>query len=353
MRILVINAPGELCRELQQRSNLTSDLQILIAAPSNPLVPGDGFTKFVPFSSRRKIDLKAIRSLRRTIQEFQPDVVHSFLPRSLAQTVLACTGLRKRPRIVSFYGITRVPSWKEPADWITYLSSKVSMHACESQAVKQALMQGGVPEHKCEVVYNCVDGVSSASVRQQLRTQFDIPQNAFVIGSVATIRPIKGIDVLMRALIRNADLPNTYTLIAGPVDDPVVAKLAQDERISSRVKLLGYTPNAVSIMQAMDVFVMPSRKEGLCRALLEAMGQSVCPIVSDAGGMKEIVRNGIDGIVFPSEDDLALSKAIAHLQANPALMAQFGASALARVKDMCAPQVVGERVLKLYERLAA
>ena len=353
MRVLAINAPGALARDLQHRANTTDEMQLLIADARNPLASGLGHDQFVPFSSRRKVDLGAISVLRKTIRHFQPDIVHSFLPRALSQTVLATLGMKKRPTIVSFYGITRVPSWREPADWITYLSPRVSVHACESHAVRNALMKGGVSENKCEVVYNCVEKVGLSLTRGELLAKYGIREDAFLVGTVATIRPVKGIDVLLRALVECSDIPNLVAIIAGPVEDPAAATLANDPRLKGRIRMLGYTNNAAALMKGMDLFVMPSRKEGLCRALLEAMGQGVCPLVSDAGGMKELVRNEIDGIVFPSEDTVALASAIRRLHATPQQSSVFGESALKRVQSMCSPQVVGERVFKLYQRLAA
>lgn len=353
MRVLVVNAPGALARYLQQRANTSEDIKLLTADAKNPLLEGAGHDQFVTFSSRRKVDFSAIAALRKTIRDFQPDIVHSFLPRALSQTVLATFGLRKRPKMVSFYGITRVPSWREPADWISYLSPRVSMHACESNAVKDALMKGGIKESKCEVIYNCVDPAAQTLTRRELLAKYQFPHDAFVVGTVATIRPVKGIDILFRALIECSHMENLVAIIAGPLQDSTAAALANDPRLKGRIRMLGYTNNASAIMQGMDLFVMPSRKEGLCRALLEAMGQSVCPIVSDAGGMKEVVRDGIDGVVFPSEDFMALASAIQRLHAAPEQISTFGQSALERVQSMCAPHVVGERVVKMYQRLAA
>ena len=353
MRVLVVNAPRALARDLHQRDNATEGITLLLADASNPLPVGDGLDQFVTFSSRRKVDLAAIGALRKIIREFQPDIIHSFLPRSLSQTVLATIGLRKQPKIVSFYGITRIPSWREPADWITYLSPKVSMHACESNAVKAALVQGGVKESKCEVIYNCVEKTMHTLTRRELLAKYQIPESAFVVGTVATIRPVKGIDVLLRALIECSDIGNLVAIIAGPLQDSTAAALSNDPRLQGRIRMLGYTDNASSLMKGMDLFVMPSRKEGLCRALLEAMGQGICPIVSDAGGMKEVVRNGVDGIVFPTEDFVALASVIRQLHSTPKQIACFGSSAYERVQSMCAPNVVGDRVIKMYRRLAA
>ena len=158
---------------------------------------------------------------------------------------------------------------------------------------------------------------------------------------------------MIHALIECSHIPNLVAIIAGPMQDPRAASLVDDPRLQGRIRMLGFTRNASEIMRGMDLFVMPSRKEGLCRALLEAMAQRVCPIVSDAGGMKELVRNGVDGIVFPSEDFRGLASAIQNLHTTPEKISMFGESASMRVESMCSPHVVGERVIKMYQRLAA
>lgn len=353
MRVLVINAPGVLARELQNRANAGDDFQLMIACAANPFGQVTGSSDFSFFVSRRKVDLGAIARLRKLIRDFQPDIVHSFLPRSLSQTVIATIGLRKQPKIVSFYGITRVPSWFDPSDWITFLCSKVAMHSCESNAVKDALKQAGVKESKCEVIYNCVDKVHHSLSKEQLLAKYDFPANSFVIGTVASVRHVKGIDILLRALIECAHIPDWVGIIAGPIQDPTVAKLAEHPQLKDRIRWLGYVSNAPTIMKGMDLFVMPSRREGLCRALIEAMGQGVCTIVSDAGGMKEVVRDGVDGVVFPSEDFKSLAAIIQRLHAAPELISKYGHSAMQRAEAMCSPKVVGERVVKMYERLLA
>ena len=207
-------------------------------------------------------------------------------------------------------------------------------------------------ENRCEVIYNCVEKTSHSLSKEELLRKYDCPRNAIVIGTVASIRPVKGIDIMLRALIECSHIPNWISIIVGSVQDPTVAKLAEHPRLQGRIRWLGYMDNADKIMNCMDLFIMPSRREGLCRALLEAMGQGVCPIVSDAGGMKEVVRDGVDGVVFPSEDSTSLAAKIQYLVSNPGQMSSYGHSAMQRVEAMCSPQVVGERIVKMYQRLS-
>ena len=99
------------------------------------------------------------------------------------------------------------------------------------------------------------------------------------------------------------------------------------------------------------MFVMPSRREALCRALLEAMSQGVCPIVSDAGGMKEVVRHGRDGLVVPREDAEALAAAIRALYEDRSRLEAYAASAQRRCTEEFCPKKMAERTLKLYHRV--
>lgn len=349
MRLLIIHGPDELARELQRQTELTSDFKLLVAGRKNPLRDnlGDAIFEFLP--CRSKFDLPAIRQLRSTIFRFSPDVVHAFEPRSLAQTVLATMGMGRKPKIVSFYGITRPPMWSDPSNWFTFLSRNVALHACESNAVKAALQKAGIRQERCHVIYNCVSVPDRVLSRDQLLQELNIPQDAFVVGTVATIRPVKGIDILLRAMMECHGIPNLYAVMVGNLEDPEVERLRKDERIRERVRWLGYIQNGSSFVPAMDLFVMPSRKEGLCRALLEAMGQAACPVVSDAGGMKEIVRDKIDGVVFPSEDYQALALVIQDLRNSPEIVDRYGASAQDRMNTMCSPSAVRERVMRLYE----
>ena len=73
-------------------------------------------------------------------------------------------------------------------------------------------------------------------------------------------------------------------------------------------------------------------------------------MVSDAGGMKEIVRDRVDGVVFPKEDHRMLAGVIRQLYHDRKLLGQFGASAGQRVAAMCSPEQMRDRVLQMYDK---
>ncbi len=351
MRLLLVNVLPDLVRAIAQR---VDDVTILTGPSLQSQHEGlPASCRVIPFATRAKVDPAAVLTLRRIIRDVQPDILHAFPPRSLAAAVLATIALPRSPRLVSYRGIAHTPSWLDPSDLLTFLWPKVALHCCESNACADHLVEAGVPRSKCETIYNCVRQQPPPFSRQQLLERFNIPLQAFVVGTIATIRPVKGTDILLEAATRCVDLPDIYWLLIGPVRDAKVEKLARAPLFGDRLRMAGPIPAAGVLANVFDLFVMPSRQEALCKALLEAMSQGACPVVSDAGGMKELVRNGIDGVVVPRENVQALAAAIRLLHADRERVQRYADSARRRVEEMCSPEVMADRVLQVYARLMA
>jgi glycosyltransferase involved in cell wall biosynthesis len=312
----------------------------------------EGITcRMLPFSTRAKLDPWAIAAVHRAIREVAPDIVHSFTSRGMANAVLATYGLRNAPGLVSFRGAASVTSRHDWGFRLAYANPRIGGHACASDAVRQAMIESGISPEKCMTTYNCICTEGLERPGRPALAEWGIPADAFVVGTVAVIRPVKGIDVLLKAALECAGMENVYWVLIGPLHDSAVARLAGDNRIKDRVRLTGLRRDAKALMSGMDLFVMPSRAEGLCLALMEAMAQGVCPVVSDAGGMKEVVRHGVDGLVVPREDVPALAGAIRLLYADRQKVAAFSESSRNRITETFTPARVADRTLALYHRV--
>ena len=182
------------------------------------------------------------------IATLQPDIVHAFYGHALAHVVLAATGLRNRPRIVSFRGITSRLSRLNAADWISYSHPLVDAHACESEAVCQSLIASGIDANRCWVTYNSMRMAPTRRPGLAALQQFGIPESAFVIGTMATMRRVKGIDILLRAAAQCADLKDMYLLLFGRVVDPEIRNLATNPLIGDRVRLVGHRADLWSLL---------------------------------------------------------------------------------------------------------
>lgn len=303
----------------------------------------------LPYSRRSKIDVRSIAQVRDAVQRIRPDVVHAFYPRPLAHAVLAATSLGRRAApIVSYRGVTSSLRRYSPDQWITYLSPRVAAHACESAAVADSLKSAGVAADACHVVHNCLGAAPELLSRSDARRTLGLQEDAFVVMMVANMRAVKGADLLLRAAIESKHLAGLKVVLVGRVLDPEVEQLADDERLQNIVHLAGYQTQASRLLPAADLFVMPSRAEALSVALLEAMNSGRCPVVSDAGGMKEAVRNGVDGVVFPSGDHLALASELQKLHADREQVAAFGSSAQQRVITHFSGEAVADRLVMMY-----
>lgn len=351
MKILLVHAPPLLVEELGRRGH---DLAVAHSPWHFRELP-DGMDRgcFVPFAGTAKTDPRAIWAMARIIRTHRPDIVHAFTPRTLAHVVLATMWTRLPPAILSFRGITAVPQRTDLASHVTFLSRRVARHACESEAVAAGLVAGGVPRDRCSVVYNCVHRDAIAAVDPaEVRRRFGIPAGAFLVGSIADVRPVKGIDILLRSVLSSTGPSDAHVLIVGRIRDAAVERLCRDPRWRGRLHLAGHIPGAAGLAAALDVFVMPSRAEGLSRALLEAMSQGTCPVVSDAGGMKELVRHEQEGLVFPREGVRELAAALARLRDDRDLTARLGRDARLRVADMCSPGAMAARIEACHRMVA-
>jgi glycosyltransferase involved in cell wall biosynthesis len=350
MRILLVNAKPTLADALAAHSDV--DVELLWPRRHHfQDIPPPATIQPRFYGGGGKLSPSAIWHLRAIIQRIQPDVVHAFYGRALAHTVLAATAMRHRPKIVTFRGVSSPLSRLDAGDWLTYRHPLVDAHACESEAVRQALITSGMDADSCFVTFNCMHMQPTQRPGRAGLAQFGIPAGAFVVGTIAAMRRVKGIDILLQAAARCGKPHNIYWILFGQVIDPAIRVLADDLRIRDRVRLVGHRPDASELISGADVFVMPSRAEALCQALVEAMYQRVCPIVSSAGGMKEVVRHERDGLVFPVESVDGLALAIQLLHADRHRLEAYAASAHERVLESFSPDKMAERCLSIYCRL--
>lgn len=351
MNVLTIHAPALLVEALGRRSSTrVVALSREAATPATSEVT-PGVIARERFQARCKLDLAAVRQLRRAIEQWRPDLLHANCSRGLAAAVLATLGMRRRPRIVSQRGVTSYPTLWDPSNWLTFRSPRVDGHGCVSGAVRAALIRAGTPPRRCVVTYLPLPAPAAvdADTVSELRARFGIPPDAFVVGSIANFRRVKGGDLILTAAGALRDLRHVYWVLIGRVLDRRLERLAADPEVAPRVRLPGFQPQADRLAPLFDVFVMASRSEGLCMALLEAMLQGVCPVVTAVGGMKEVVRDGQDGLLVPAEDPAALAAAIRRLHNDPQLRDRLAASARSRAREIADPERVADRTMQLYQ----
>jgi glycosyltransferase involved in cell wall biosynthesis len=176
------------------------------------------------------------------------------------------------------------------------------------------------------------------------------PPSAPRLAAVGRLIPIKGFDVLLQAFERaRADVPALTLEIAGagPLEEELRA-VAPDG-----VTLLGRVTPIAEVYERNAIVVVPSRGEGFGMVALEAAERGRAAIVSDVGGLPEIVEDGRTGVVVSAEDPGALAESIVALVREPSRVAAFGAAARQRALDQFTSSAATEGVARVYrEELA-
>ena len=279
---------------------------------------------------RSKFDWDTVRYLRTRLHGERFDVVYALTARALTTVLWATRGTSQR--VVTYRGTVGHLSRLDPSSYLGFLNPRIDRIICVSKAVERYLLQKKVPADRLVTIYKGHDPAWYAGGGAIDLQEFGIPNGAPVVGCTANMRPVKGVDVLLRAFGGIKDRSAAHLLLIGEVRDRKLTRLGEALGIGDRVHFTGYRPDAPRIVRSCTAFVMPSRaREGLPKAVIEAMSQGVPPIVTAVGGMPELVEDGRSGLVVPPSDPRALGNAIERLMNDRELQKSLGAGARTRI----------------------
>ncbi|MFH1681445.1 MAG: glycosyltransferase family 4 protein, partial [Candidatus Eisenbacteria bacterium] len=176
-----------------------------------------------------------------------------------------------------------------------------------SESTAKELEAGGVPPGRIRVIHNAVDHEAC----------FPDPNVSRVKGRVAylgRVKRYKGIDFLLRALARvREEIPRAHLAVVGQGDDmPRLQRITRELRLEEHVAFTGFvdTETKVRHLREAEVVVTPSPKEGWGVTTIEANACGTPVIASDAPGLRDAVRDGVTGLLFPYGDVGALAGSI-------------------------------------------
>jgi glycosyltransferase involved in cell wall biosynthesis len=310
-----------------------------------PLIAGG--INVTKLNIRHRLDLKAVGKLRSFIKQRQPDIIYA--PRNSAlSTALMATRGNLCP-VLGYRGTTGHLKRIDPASQITYFHRRLRGIVCVSEAVRRYLISKKIDPETLHTIHKGHRLEWYDYDKREDFSEFGIPANAIVVGFTGNIRPVKGVDVLLKSLASIPAELNVHILLAGEVRDPKISKLAEQPEIAARAHFIGYRSDAPILAGSCDLFVMPSvEREGLPRAVIEAMAQKVPAVVSDVGGMPELVENKVSGLVVPPRNPTALAKAITALATDKNQRNLMGIAARQRIATAFNVDRTIEKIEKLF-----
>ncbi|MFC1478322.1 glycosyltransferase family 4 protein [Candidatus Margulisiibacteriota bacterium] len=213
-------------------------------------------------------------------------------------------------------------------------------------------------EEKSVAIFNGIDAEAIISLdidRSAKKRELGIPEGAeYIIGTVARLRPEKGVLYFLRAIpVVLQRYPNAYFLVAGDGEQrKEFEDLVQEFSIANRVGFLGNRDDVPEILKVLDIFVFPSLWEGLPIAPLEAMVAGVPVVATDVSGNKDVIGyDNENGLLVPPEAPEAIAEAVIRLLADKSLANKLAASALQRVRENFMVWQMAGKTIKIYRQL--
>lgn len=317
-------------------------------------VPGGQRNMYVNRAKRSGDYLRIPVRFTRALRAERPDIVQSFLIYDNTVARLAGLVCHDTTIVTGARGLRHItnPGLRVIDRVLLPLSDYI---VANSEAGADFYHRWGVSRDRLAVVYNGrdLDTYRSAS-SEGLRAEFDIPEDAPVIGNVGRLVERKGQHDLLDAwptIIANH--PDTHCLLVGdgPERSAIEARVAGLDR-SEAVHVIGTRDDIPEILAMLDLFVFPSHYEGLPGAMIEAMAAGLPIVATAVDGITELITDGDSGTLVPPKDPPAIANAVCSMLSNPQNARTYGNAARAVAYETFSLDAMIQNFEQFYERIS-
>ena len=360
--------------EAMNKAGMNTTVICAEGAPLHEILPAE--TDFVPIEFRRVLspvaDLKAFWQLYKVFRNRKFDIVQYSTPKASLLGAIAAFAAQVPVRIYILWGLYYVGQTglkkcicKLFEKLICRLSTNIVPIAHEM--VDFAEREGLCKRSKCEVMLNgsaCgvdlekFDPKKWLEERSRIRDEYHIPERGIVIGVIARLTGDKGINELIKAFVEIAEeIRYVYLLIVGGPEEKDKLRPDVDAMIEThpRVCAVGWQENPVPYYMAMDIFCLPTYREGFGKVNLEAQAMGLPVVSTNVIGPRESVADGETGFLVEPRNFKVLVEPLRKLVLDSDLRKNMGQKGRKRVEQMfdCKDVIraVVEHRLKLLSRI--
>lgn len=335
--------------------------------PDVPFLEANGIRHIPLVGSTRGFDLKgdlrAAWSFAQIVRRERPDVVHTHNPKPGIYGRLLGRLLRVPIVVNTVHGL-----YATPDDGLARRAVVYSMEAVASRFSHLELVQNIedvelmtstplAPSHKVRFLGNGIDlgrfssrtGIDRTAVRREL----GLEEDDVVIGSVGRLVAEKGFVELLEA---SASLGARHKLVIVGPDDPEKADALQPELIQQAkdrgVLFLGQRNDIPQLLTSFDVFVLASHREGFPRAAMEAAASGLPLVATDIRGCRQVIEEGVNGLLVPRRDPRALCEALRRLVGDAQLRQRMGEAGRSKAEAEFSETAVVDRLFDAYGELS-
>ncbi|HZH26717.1 MAG TPA: glycosyltransferase [Azospirillaceae bacterium] len=275
-------------------------------------------------------DLGTRFGLRRAISAFRPDVVLSFMNRASRMTPRG--PYVRVGRLGGYYNLKNYGN----CDHLVGITPDLCRH----------IRDGGWPSDRVHCIPNFAEGRPMPPLA---RSALGTPEGVPLLLALGRLHVNKGFDVLLKALAR---VPGAWLWLAGEGPERATLEgLARDLGVADRVRFLGWRTDIGALFAACDVFVVPSRHEPLGSVLVEGFFYGRPMVAAASQGPRQIVTDGVNGLLVPVDDDAAMAAALGRVLADPDLAGQLAVAGRAEYDSKYTESAVVSAYRDLFTRI--
>jgi len=361
MTILHVSTPADWRGGEQQVAYLAIALQSMgiaqvVLCPQGSVLAARMMEASVPvstFDKRGFMDMLVAQKIFRLSKGKSFDIIHCHDSHAHSAAVVAAVHYGvKSPVIVS----RRVdfPVSTNPLSRWKYNHPSVSRIICVSQAIRDITAPAIRDVSKLAVVHSGIDlhKYEQPKGKRKLVHELGLSDSSKIVGNLSALADHKDYPTFIRTAekVIHAD-PSIHFIIAGKGhEEKRIKKMIHDLKLNTNVHMLGFRDDIVDVMQSLDAFLITSATEGLGTIVLEAFAAGVPVVATRAGGIPEMVEDGVTGLLAPIGDAEALAEATLRILNQPELGKQLAHNASQKVKAF-SYQATAEKTLGIYRNL--
>ncbi|MGL4518290.1 MAG: glycosyltransferase family 4 protein [Phocaeicola sp.] len=368
MRVLQVIRQGEIGGGESHLMDLVSGFDqcqiesVVLAFSDGPMMDHfreRGITCYV-LESKRKWDLPMQGKISQILQQEQIDLIHAHGTRA-ALNMLWSAARSKTPLIYTVHGWSFHTDQSHLAHSCRVLCEKLICQVskqviCVSESNRLAGVEQGIKlTTNCKVIENGINlkRFDPNHTISQLREELQIESTAFLVGFIGRVTAQKSpLDFVKSIQLAHQQQPTIKGLLVGEGEllEEVIA-YSKREKLENCIYLSNFRKDIPQVLQAIDLFCLPSLWEGLSIALLEAMAMKKTVVVTPTDGTREIIEDHTNGVIVPFNSPERLAEAYLELEREETLRHSCGEQAYQTVKERFNAQRVSQEVTNLYKTI--
>lgn len=297
-------------------------------------------------------DFRVFYRLAALITRFQPNILHCHLLHANVVGRLIGSALNVRHIIATVHTAERQKLWHLTAENLTCRLSRLTV--CVSPSVRDHLkLHAHISDRYLKTIHNGIDTQKFINATPADLTQFNLSKNIPTLIFVGRLDPVKSVDQIIQAVsqLNQQNHPCQLLIVGDGPERMSLEKLTNNLNLTDRVKFAGMKTDVPSLLKAADLFIQPSKTEGLPLVTLEAMAAGIPIVASRTAGIIDLLDHQKSALLTPPGNQNSLTHSIQQLLTNPTQAQKLSRTAQQHVLKNFSSQAMFHAYTDLYQNL--